>query len=143
VIRREFTVSGAGTITLPVAASNIVVGLPYRARYKSSRLAYGAEQGTAMMQKKKVEELGLVLTDFARAGILYGGAFDNADQPMFPLPLEKDYVTAAAIVSSDVDDEEPMSFDGEWTLDSRVCIECASPFPASVLGMLLTVSTSG
>jgi hypothetical protein len=38
----------SGAITLPVAVSTIVVGLPYDARYKSTKLSFGAKDGTAL-----------------------------------------------------------------------------------------------
>lgn len=47
-----FTVASDGTITLDGTYSSVVYGLPYTARYKSSRLAYGAQLGTALLQKK-------------------------------------------------------------------------------------------
>lgn len=143
VVRKEFTVSGGGSITLTTAASNIVVGLPYRARFKSGRLAYAAEFGTAMLQRKTVDKLGLVLTDFARAGIRYGGEFDNTDRPLSRMREQVDYETAPAVVSSSVDDEDMMAFEGAWDTDSRVCLETNSPFPASVLGMVMQITTSG
>jgi hypothetical protein len=59
-----YTVDGSGHITVASAVTNWVAGMPYKARYKSAKLAYGAAEGTAMLQNKKVDELGLVLTDF-------------------------------------------------------------------------------
>lgn len=50
---------------------------------------------------------------------------------------------APAIVLSDIQDEEMFPFSGEWSLDSRVCIECASPNTATVLGLVLAVETNG
>lgn len=141
--RREFTVSGGGTITLPTAAEEVVAGLPYRARYKSARLAYGAEGGTAMLAKKHVDRVGLVLTDFARAGVRYGSEFDNTDHQLWPLPVEVDGTTAPAVVAGDVNDEETHPLNGPWDVDARVCIETKSPFPCSVLGMVLEMTTSG
>lgn len=141
-IRQEFTVSGGGAITLDDAATDVVVGLPYRGRFKSGRLAYAADGGTAMLQTKRVERLGLVLTDFVRAGVLYGSQFDNANHPLYPLRSEVGGATAPAIVIGDVNDEETHVVEGKWDLDSRVCIECSSPFPASIVSMVLDVTTN-
>lgn len=141
-VAREFVVSADGNITLPSEVTNYVCGLPYRWRYKSARLAYGAGGGTAMLQKKRVDSIGIIMTDFARAGIRYGRKFDDANHPTLPLPAQKDRMTAPAIVSGAVDDEEPFVFEGDWNLDSRVCIEGSSPFPASLLGLVLAVTTN-
>lgn len=142
-VARTFVVSGAGTITLPAAASTGVVGLPYSWRYKSARLAYGAAGGTAMLQDKKVSAVGLIMTDFVRAGVRYGAEFDNPHHPMKPLPTLVGRKTAPAIVTGDVTDEEPLVLDSPWELDSRVCLEGSSPFPVSLLGMVLSVTTHG
>lgn len=137
-VRAEFAVSAGGTITLPAAASNIVVGLPYRARYKSARLAYGAMNGTAMLQKKAVDSVGMIITDFVRAGIKHGKDFD----PMYRLPIRADGSAQPAIVLSDIRDEEPVTFGGEWNTDSRVCLEINSPYTAKIAGLVVAVTTN-
>lgn len=138
-VRSEFTVSGSGTITLPAAASNIVVGLPYRSRYKSARMAYGAAGGTALLKKQAIASLGLLLTDFTRAGVKTGESFDN----LYPMPAKVGGATPDAIVLSDVHGEEPYPFGGAWTTDARVHIEINSPYTATVLGMVLEMDSAG
>jgi hypothetical protein len=142
-VRAEFVVNGSGVITLPSAATNIVVGLPYRGRYKSARLAYAAEGGTAMLQKKKVDSIGMILTDFARFGIKYGWAFDDPYRGLYPLPIKANGSTQSAVVLSDIHDEEAVPFGGEWDTDARVCIEVNSPYPATVLGLVMQITTNG
>lgn len=137
-VRAEFTVSGGGTITLPSAKSSIVVGLPYRARYKSARLAYGAVNGTAMLQKKAVDSLGLIMTDFVRAGIKYGKDFDH----LYGLPSMVDGSIQPAIVLSTIRDEEATPFGGEWDTDSRVHLEVNSPYTLTALGLVLGITTN-
>lgn len=140
----KFTVANDGTITLPSSATTGVVGLAYPngARYKSSRLAYGAANGTAMLQKKSVDELGFILTDFVRSGIKIGPSFDDPYRGLYPLPEITNGSAAKAIVLSDIHDEEPVTLGGEWNTDSRVCFECRSPYTMTVLGMVLTVTTN-
>lgn len=138
----EYVVS-AGNITVGSAVTNWVAGLPYTARYKSARLAYGAAGGTAMLQKKKVDQLGLILADFVRGGIRYGSEFDNADRPLFPMPAYKDGTTADAIVLSDVSEEEPFVFPGDFDTDSRVCLACSSPNTMTVVALVIGMTTNG
>lgn len=140
-VRAEFTVSGGGTITLPFAHTDVVVGLTYRARWKSARLAYGA-QGTAMLQKKTVTGLGLIMTDSVRSGIKYGNSFDDPYQTLYPLPQQVDGTLPAYIGNGVIRDEQLMPFPGEWTMDSRVCIEVPSPYPCTLLGLVLQVQTN-
>lgn len=139
----EFVVSELGTITLPSEVTDWVAGLPYQCRYKSARLAYGAEGGTAMLVNKKVNDVGLVMTDFVRAGIRYGQRFDDDTRPLYPLPVLKNYITAPPIVNSDVSEDEPFVFPGEWDTDSRVCLEWQSPYTATLLAMTMSLTTNG
>jgi hypothetical protein len=133
-----FTVDGSGNITVPTAVTDWVAGLPYEARYKSARLAYGGDAGTAMLQKKAINSLGLILTDFARAGLKYGPSFDLMDS----LPLMTDGETQPEIVLSGIRDEEPVTFAGEWTTDSRLHFKTQSPYPATVLGIVIGITTN-
>ena len=139
----EFVVDVSGNITVPTAVTNWVSGKAYTARYKSARLAYAADGGTAMLAKKKVTGVGLVMTDFTRAGIRMGSQFDNADRPLYPLPANAFGDTAEAIVLSDVNDEEIFAFPGEFSTDSRVCLQLQSPFTAMFLGLVVGVETHG
>lgn len=138
-----YTVDGSGNITVGSPVTNWVAGLPYTARYKSAKLAYGAAGGTAMLQMKKVDEVGIIMTDFVRAGVRYGSEFDNSERPLYPLPAMKDLTTASPIVLSDVNDEEPFAFPGEWNSDSRVAIECASPNTMTLISLVIGVTTNG
>src|SRR5262249_38726512 len=70
-----FKVSG-GKITLPAAYNNVCVGLPYAARFTSAELAYAAEKGTAVNQRKRVDHLGLLLYDTHYQGLKYGQRAD-------------------------------------------------------------------
>jgi hypothetical protein len=138
-----YTVDGSGNITVGSAVTNWVAGLPYTARYKSAKLAYGAAQGSAMLQMKKVDDVGIIATDFVRSGIRYGSRFDDDTRPLFPPPIMKDFATAPAIVLSDVNDEEPFVFPGEWNSDSRVCIECSSPNTMTLISLVVSITTNG
>jgi hypothetical protein len=138
-VRGEYVVDGSGNITLAGAVTgNWVAGLPYRLRYKSARLAYGASQGTSMLARKEVDTIGLILTDFTRQGIKHGMSFDK----LYRLPSKGSGETLSNIVN-DVEDIVPFSAGGGWTLDSRVHFEVNSPYTATFCGMTLDITTSG
>jgi hypothetical protein len=137
-----FTVDVSGNITVPATVTNWVAGLPYQARYKSARLAYGGDIGTAMLQKKTVDSVGLVLTDFVRQGLKIGASFDDPYRPLDNLPIMADGATQSDIVSSVIRDEQAIPFAGEWNTDSRVCIACQSPYTGTLLGLVLTITTN-
>jgi hypothetical protein len=50
---------------------NAVVGLPYTGEFQSAKLAYAAALGTALNQKKRIDHIGLVLTDTHYQGLEY------------------------------------------------------------------------
>lgn len=138
----QFTVNGSGNITVPDAVTNWVAGLPYRARFKSARLAYGGDGATAMLMKKAVDSVGMIMTDFVRAGIKVGASFDDPYRGLDHLPMVTDNATQPDIVLSDIRDEESFPFAGSWSTDSRVCMEVSSPYTGTFLGLVLTITAN-
>jgi hypothetical protein len=126
-----YTVSG-GQITLATAASNIVVGMPYRSRWKNSKMAIAAALGASLTMPKKVNGLGAVLADVHAGGLFFGPTFDALD----PLPL----VRAGKIIDPDTIatdlDDYGNAFPGEWSSDARVCLEARAPRPVTVLALV-------
>jgi hypothetical protein len=136
-VPRLFTVDNAGQITLPAPVSSYVAGLRYQGRFKSSKLAYAAAGGTAMLQKKRVNEIGLIAVDYVRSGVRYG----KDDDHLFPLPANRDYSTPADVSSDLVIEEGSMTFDDEWHTDSRIVI--TAEWPVNFLGLVFAVDTNG
>lgn len=132
-----YTVSG-GSITIPTAKENACVGLAYTAQFKSAKLAYGAQMGSALGQKKKIDSLGLILANTHFQGLKYGQDFDH----LSPLPLyEQGVETPDDTVWEDYD--EPVTpLDGEWKSDSRLCLQAASPRPCTVMAAVVAVRTN-
>ncbi|MBP5059137.1 hypothetical protein HUS95_28935 [Pseudomonas chlororaphis] len=130
------TVSG-GQVTLATAASNVVVGLGYRARFKSSKLAYASALGTALLQRKRISQIGFALADTHKQGIRYGQDYTTMDD----LPAIEDYELVGNEVW-DTYDKETIEFPGSWDTDSRVCLEANAPRPATVLGMAFVIETN-
>lgn len=132
------TVSG-GSVTLPVAVTSAVVGLPYRARYKSTKLAYGVgEQGTALNQPKRVTHIGLVAENIHPLALKYGPDFTRLE---YMPEVEREEVVDLAEVAEEYD-EPFFPFDGEWDTDSRVCLEANAPYPVTVIALAVAVKTN-
>jgi len=128
----------SGSITLSEAVTGCIVGLPYTATFKSSKLAYAAQMGTALVQKKRVHSLGLLLYNTHYQGLQYGGDFTN----MYNLPLmEGGAATAADTIYADYD-EASLEFGGEWDTDSRLCLKATAPYPVTVLACVLGMETN-
>jgi hypothetical protein len=134
-----YTVSG-GSITLSasVTATDVMVGLPYTALYRSTKLAYAASAGTALSQVKRVNYVGLIMGRVHNDGIEVGRDFSNMDK--LPRLYQGRPVTTDEIFT---DYEEPATaFGGEWKPDSRLCIRATAPKPCMLNAAVVTVETN-
>lgn len=136
--RTTYTVNGSGEITIDFAATDIVVGLPYRARFKSVKLAYGSQAGTALTQKKRVDHLALMGVNTAPDGLRIGRDFTNMTKLS---SVFKGKVLEPFIIVEDWD-YEATAFGGKFDTDSRVCIEASSPYPATISGMVINMQNN-
>lgn len=133
-VQTTFTVSG-GSITLPSAVVSYVVGLPYKAQYKSTKLAYGAQGGTGLLQKKKIEALGVILQNTHNQGLRYGSSFTS----LYSLPT---VVGGKAITTDQIFadyDERTFPFAQSFDTDSRLCLEANAPIPCTILAAVMTM----
>ncbi len=75
IYQGQYIVSG-GAITLDggVLVTEAIAGKDYEGTFLSSKLAYAAQQGTALTRRKKVDHLGLVLADTHAQGIYFGAS---------------------------------------------------------------------
>jgi hypothetical protein len=130
---------GSGVIALGDTYTEVFVGLPYDWRYKSSRLAYGAQGGTALLMRKRVSQLGLLVNDTHRDAIRFGPDFTT----MRKMDLTKNgQAVAANTVFTTAYDADPFGFPGEWSTDARVCLKGSAPYPASLLALVIGVETN-
>lgn len=138
-VRRTFVVNGSGNIVVPSAVTNWAIGLPYRARYKSARLAYGATGGSALLQKKVVSQIGPIMTNFTRYGVKFGSDFTT----MYPPPLRVNGESPSEIQTSIVDEVSFTLSRQVWDTDSRITIEVNSPYTATIMGICFDITTHG
>jgi len=137
-----FTVT-SGAITLTNAgvsynATTGIVGLAYRARYKSTKLAYAAGLGSPLLQRKRVDRLGLLMRYVHAKGITYGPDFDTMDD--LPLVHEGEVIDPDTVHG--VFDDDFIEFPGDWDTDSRVCLEANAPRPARVVALVMSMKTN-
>jgi hypothetical protein len=134
-----FTVTGGQITGLSAEVTNACVGLGYTARYKSAKQAFAAAMGTPLNQPKKIDHLGLILADTHAKGIEYGANFDELDE----MP---DYEEEAAVDEDTVHenyDQRMLEFDGDWSTDSRFCLQATAPRPVTVLAVSVSMTTTG
>lgn len=128
-------VVSSGAITLDTAASQVVVGLPYTAQFKSSKLAFSSDMGTPLNQRKRVDHLGMILYNTHYKGVKYGRDFSNLDD----LPDTRGYTDVPVDTVYDVYDENSVEFPGVWDTDSRICLQASAPRPATVLAITISM----
>jgi len=131
--RLIYTVAG-GQITLPVAATNVTVGLPYTAQFQSAKLGLATQQMMSpLARQKNISRMGLMAADFHPKGVQYGADFAHlSDMPMFG---KGGFIQDTDPVSDYDDNTFP--FGGTWTSDSRLCLQSQAPRPATILGVAL------
>lgn len=132
---RTFTVA-SGQITLPAAyTGDVVVGLAYEGRFKSTKLAYAAQTGTAVTQRKNVTRVAPLLYKTHNRGPLFGDNFSRMD----PLPRQYRGVDQGLNALLDDYDSDGFTLPGSWSTDSRLCMKFRAPLPCTVLGVVLEV----
>ena len=130
-----YTVSGS-QITLSQQVTSCVVGLAYTAQFQSAKQAFGASMGTPLNQRKRIDHVGLILADTHYQGLEYGPDFTTMDS----LPLvEREELTAADTVWDEYDNDM-VEFPGEWSTDSRVCLQATAPRPCTILACTVSMT---
>ncbi len=127
-----YTVSG-GSITLAAAATNVVVGLPYTAQWKSAKLG-SSPDAAKLFNEKRVGHVGVLLADVHPQGLRFGPSFDVMDV----LPPASNGTPVGTATIEDWD-KEPIEFPGEWGTDSRLCLEAKAPRPCTVMAVTIDI----
>jgi hypothetical protein len=132
--------TGTGTVTLSGTDTvhHAVAGLPYSAIWKSSKLAYAAQAGTALAQMKRTDKIGFVLYRCHNDGLRFGADTGHLD----PLPRISDKggrVDPRKVFETF--DDVSMPFPGLWSTDSRIVLKAKSPRPCTVLAAIPNVDT--
>jgi len=125
---QTYTVA-SGAITLAAAATNVTVGLPYTAQFKSTKLGLPDPLG----KTKRITSIALILADTHAKGLRFGPDFTNLDDRP-----ERDAWTD--VDQDNVDtayDEDSILFPTTWTSDLRLCLQAQAPRPATVLAVAM------
>lgn len=133
-IHPDKTVS-SGSITLDYAVTKAQVGLGYKHRFKSVKLAFGAAAGTAVGKTKRIHGLQFVLLDAAAFQV--GKDFSNLKSVTFR-EVEDAMDTAVPLYVGEKNHE----FDGQFSTDSRFVIESDNPSPFTLLAIAPEMKTN-
>lgn len=126
------TVTG-GSVTAPAAYIKYTAGLPYNSDYKSLKLSYGARQGTALTQPKRVSQLGIIVTRTGRT-LKFGSDFNNLDElSSYARDIQMD--TTQGYMNG----EYVVSVDQGYNRDARLVMRSRSPYRSEILALVPTI----
>lgn len=135
---QRYTVDVNGHVTLPQAASNVVVGLPYTAQFQSAKLGLAVGSNSPLNRLKSISRIGLVAANIHPKGLQYSedGAYWN-DMPA----IERGTTVGTAVRSSY--DETSFEFPGvDYNADQRVWLQSFAPRPCTVMALTPVISIS-
>jgi hypothetical protein len=131
-------VVSSGQITgLSQAVTTAIVGLSYTAQYKSSKLAYASQKGTALLQKKRIQKIGLLCLNTHYQAIQAGDDFTN----MSYMPIVENGAAVAANTVNATYDEAMFPVNTTFDTDSRLCIQVVAPKPATISAAVIGMET--
>ena len=133
-----FTVASGQITGLAAAVTDACIGLGYEARFKSAKLAYAAQMGTALNQTKKIDRVGLILANTHYQGVEYGQSFTTMDN----LPLIEDGNSTDANTVWEDFDKMMVTVPGDWDTDARLCLRATAPRPCIVMAAVVDVTTN-
>jgi len=139
-IQTAKTVS-SGSITLDNDASMIHVGLQYEKRWKSLKLAFGTDTGTAVGEPKNIADVTLILMESAEGSISVATEDEDGEGSFTELDLRP---------ATQIDGDPVPFFTGEKSLgvvagfgtDLRLVLKSTAPAPATILGLVPELETA-
>lgn len=132
-----FTVSGGQIDILNTFTGDVTVGLPYEGRWKSTKLAYAAQTGTAVTQKKIINRIAPLLYNTHNRAVLFGQSFDK----MNAVPRVVRGVDQGLNTLLEDYDADGFTLPGKWETDARLHMKFRAPLPATVLGVVMEIES--
>lgn len=131
----------SGAITLDDAASMAHVGLEYERRWKSLKLAFSSDAGTAVGTQKNIADVILVLLEAAEGSVSIATEDSDGENAFTELDLRE---------ATQLDENPVPFFTGEKSLgvaagfdtDLRLILKSTAPVPATILGIVPELETA-
>lgn len=125
-----------GSITLSEAVTYAVIGLGYTAQFKGTKLAHPIDSGSLLSQRNRIDHIGLILQNTHSQGLRFGPDFDTMDD----LPLIEDHDDIDVDEIREKYNGDYVEFPGEWSTDSRLCLEASAPRPCTILAAIIPLA---
>ena len=134
---QTYTVA-SGVITLATAASHVIVGMPYNAEWKSSKLSMqGQDVNGALARAGRVNYMTLLAKWIHPKGLRYGPDSSNLnDMPEIEGGKAIDADTIRTTYT-----ENAIEFPGTWLTDERIYLKAQAPRPCTILALVLGTSS--
>ena len=129
----------SGSVEIDYDVTYAIIGLSYDGLYKSGRLNWGGDSGTALTQNKQMNSLGLVLRDTAGGNLEWGDGFFNEsdEQSMSRLQDRQQtglqYDAALQLYNEDIPSGEMIAATDP---DTRLHLRMRGAGPVTVLGVV-------
>lgn len=136
-VQLTYALDTGGNGAIGTAVKHKTIGLPYEAIWKSTKLAYAAEMGTALSQMKTVPGLALSLYQTHNNGLFYGT--DSGELDPLPRMIEEEEVDPDRIFETL--DMVEVSMPRKWHPDIRLVLKAKAPRPSTVLAAIPKVVT--
>lgn len=118
-----------GTVTLPFAASRVILGLPYTSRVKTLPIEFETGDTMTIQTRRKNFPQGVLrLTDSRAVGI--GPDFDHLET--WASREDEPLGTPPSLVTGD----RRVVLDGGWSEEGQICIEQSNPLPMHIVGLI-------
>lgn len=133
----SYTVTSGQITGLTEAVTSCVVGLAYTATWESTKPLFGNAGGTAVSQKKKVSQVGMLLQNTHQLGVQYGvdGVYDYLPKMIEGVNKGDDYVWSFL-------DTSMFPIQARWGTDPRINLKAVAPFPVTILALTVQMSTN-
>jgi hypothetical protein len=131
----------SGAVTLSSSSSVVHVGLAYTRLFKSLKLAFGGQNGTAVGRPKTITDVTAVLMETAEGALAVSSIDTDGTNAAAQLELRQ---------ADNIDGDAVPLFTGEVLLgiesgfdqDVRIELRGSTPVPATVLGLVPELETS-
>lgn len=135
-VRNTTAVSG-GSLTLGASVTNAIAGRSYISSWKSGKIAFGAQSGTALTKRKRIGRLSVLGVNICLDGLRVG--VDEESELVKPAPkVLRSELIADGVVHSELD-YELSEMPGGFHSDPRILIRNISPNPGTVTGVAFEV----
>jgi hypothetical protein len=115
------------------------VGLSYDGKFKSTKLAQGAVAGTALSRQKRIDHVALIMNKVGWYGVSIGKDFDTMHRLPATLGNGRPLVATETVENWDFNGSP---FNGGWDPDARICFKISSPYPATFMGFVLSMTVN-